>query len=112
MRMAGGVAVAVGDAAGRPGLRQAGGDLVLLGKTGPLAGESSVGRTTLRLRGIGSARTRDTAVAAVASSGSPGTVRSIMAIEVAEADHVDLMGLLESFRPWLGPIAAHLFDRT
>ena len=109
--MAGGVAIAVGDAASRPGLRQTGGDLVLLGKTGPLAGEYQSGGRLFAFRDrIGPHAGRGRRAGRLIRLARDSPIDH--GIEVAEADHADLMGLLESFRPWLGPIAAHLFDRT
>jgi glutamate synthase domain-containing protein 3 len=102
--MAGGLAVAAGNAGPRVGLRQAGGDLVVLGETGSLAGECQSGGRLFAFRdrngphaghGRGGGR-----FVLVDRDGPTDRGR-----EADETDRVELIGLLEGFRPWLGPVA-------
>ena len=98
---AGGLTVAAGNSEGRAGLRQAGGDLVLLVQAGPLAGECQSGGRVFAFAGrigphAGRGR-RGGRFIRLPRGASAGRGPA-----EAEADRVDLFGLLDPFRPWLG----------
>lgn len=98
--MSGGLAVASGDAEGRAGLCQSGGDLILLRQSGPLAGERQTGgrlylfaETVGPHAGRGRRGGRFVAIAPEEKAHDTGE----------EADRLEWAGLLAPLGIWLGP---------
>lgn len=95
----GGLAVAAGDAVGRAGLGQRGGDLVLLAGVGPMAGErQSGGRLFAFADRIGPHPGRGGRGGRFIRLSHDGRSDG----ELERADRLELIGLLEPLRPWLG----------